>query len=91
MIKFVNVTKKYPGGFVALSNVNLEIKDGEFVSIVGKSGAGKTTLTKMIYAEEFPSRGSVYFGDRKTVSVKKKLLPYFRRNFGTVFHNLNLS
>ena len=57
MIKFENVSKIYPGDFVALENINLSIKKGEFVSIIGHSGSGKSTLLKLVYAEEQPTNG----------------------------------
>ncbi|NLC31402.1 MAG: ATP-binding cassette domain-containing protein, partial [Candidatus Moranbacteria bacterium] len=82
IIKFENVKKSYQNKFSALRGVNLVIQSGEFVSIVGKSGAGKTTLVKMIYAEEFPDEGKVYYGERSTDQIRKKLLPFYRRNFG---------
>jgi len=90
MIKFENVTKIFPGDFVALEEINLSIEDGEFVSIVGQSGAGKSTLLKLIYAEEIPTEGEVYFKDRAISSIKRRLLPYFRRNIGTVFQDFKL-
>ncbi len=90
-IKFVKVEKNYQDNkFNALQNINLLIKQGEFVSIVGKSGAGKTTLTKLIYAEEMPTEGDVFYGKRNIKDIKKKHLPYFRRNFGTVFQDFKL-
>ena len=90
-IKFVKVEKNYQNNrFNALKNINLTIKQGEFVSIVGRSGAGKTTLTKLIYAEEMPTKGDVFYGDRNIKNIKKKHLPYFRRNFGTVFQDFKL-
>ena len=90
MIKFEKVSKIYPGDFVALENVDLTIEQGEFVSIVGQSGAGKSTLLKMIYAEEHPTTGHVYFNERDLSKIKRKHLPYYRRNIGTVFQDFKL-
>lgn len=90
MIKFENVSKIFPGDFVALDNINLEIKEGEFVSIVGRSGSGKSTLLKLIYAEEQPTEGHVFFNERPIDSIERRLLPYFRRNVGTVFQDFKL-
>ncbi|MFA6183818.1 MAG: ATP-binding cassette domain-containing protein [Parcubacteria group bacterium] len=89
-IKFENVKKSYQNKFSALRGINLIIEPGEFVSIVGRSGAGKTTLAKMIYAEGFPDEGKVYYGERSTDEIRKKLLPFYRRNFGTVFQDFKL-
>lgn len=90
MLKFENVSKIYPGKFIALEKIDLSIKKGEFVSIVGHSGSGKSTLLKLIYAEEQPSEGHVYFNDRPIDSINRKHLPYFRRNIGTVFQDFKL-
>ncbi len=90
LINLDSVTKEYPDGFVALADINCEIDQGEFVSLVGSSGSGKTTLLKMIYADEFPSDGAVYFGGRDICDIKRKVLPHFRRNFGTVFQDFKL-
>ncbi len=90
MIKFENVSKMYKGNFVALENIDLIIEDGEFVSIVGQSGVGKSTLLKLISAEEQPSEGRVYFNERPLDTIKKRHLPYFRRNIGTVFQDFKL-
>lgn len=90
MIRFDNVSKIYPGDFVALENVNLFIKKGEFVSIIGHSGSGKSTLLKLIYAEEQPTGGRVYFNERPLDEINKKLLPFYRRNIGTVFQDSKL-
>lgn len=92
-IVFKNVEKSYEGKlgqFTALKNINLVIQPGEFVCVVGRSGAGKTTLTRLIYAKEMPTNGDVYFGKRKTTDVRRKHLPFFRRNFGTVFQDFKL-
>lgn len=92
-IIFKKVEKSYEGklgSFTAVKDIDLTIEVGEFVCIVGKSGAGKTTLTRLIYAKEMPTNGAVYFGKRKTTDIKRKLLPFFRRNFGTVFQDFKL-
>jgi cell division transport system ATP-binding protein len=90
MIRFENVSKVFPGDVMVLDDVNLTIEPGEFVSLVGQSGAGKSTLLKLIYAEEEPTMGEVYFGDRPISSIQRKLLPFFRRNIGTVFQDFKL-
>jgi cell division transport system ATP-binding protein len=90
MIKFENVSKIYPGDFVALEDISLSIKKGEFVSIVGHSGSGKSTLLKLVYAEEQPTNGHVYFKDRDLDTIRRKHLPYYRRNIGTVFQDFKL-
>jgi len=90
MIRFENVSKMYPGNISVLQDINLHIDSGEFVSFVGQSGAGKSTLLKLIYAEEEPTAGEVFFGDRSIGAIKRRLLPYFRRNFGTVFQDFKL-
>ena len=90
MIKFENVSKTYPGDFMALEDINLAIQEGEFVSIIGHSGSGKSTLLKLIYAEEQSTSGHVYFNDRDISTIKQKHLPYFRRNIVTVFQDFKL-
>ena len=90
MIRFENVSKIYPGDFVALEGINLAVEKGEFISVVGQSGAGKSTLLKLIYAEEQPTSGRVYFNSRPIDEIKKRLLPYFRRNIGTIFQDFKL-
>ncbi len=90
IIKISNVSKIYPGNFVALDNINLSVRRGEFVSIVGQTGAGKSTLLKLIYAEEHPTSGEVYFDGSLINNIKRKHLPYYRRNIGTVFQDFKL-
>jgi len=90
MIKFEGVSKIYKDQFVALENINLEIKAGEFVSIVGQSGAGKSTFLKLIYAEEAPTEGQIFFNDYFLDSVSRAKLPKHRRNIGTVFQDFKL-
>lgn len=90
MLKFEDVSKIYPGDFVALENIDISIKKGEFVSIVGHSGSGKSTFLKLVYAEEQPTNGTVYFNDRPLNKINRKHLPYYRRNIGTVFQDFKL-
>lgn len=90
MIKFDQVTKKFKDDFAALEDINLEIKEGEFISLVGASGAGKSTLLKLIYAEEKPTVGTVFFKDKPLDSIKRRKMPFHRRNIGTVFQDFKL-
>lgn len=90
LIRFDNVTKIYPGGMAALKRVNVTIMPGEFISLVGPSGAGKSTFMKLIYAEEQPTEGTVYFKDRAIKDIERHLLPFYRRNIGTVFQDFKL-
>jgi cell division transport system ATP-binding protein len=90
MITFTNVAKAYPNGAVALQHVNLNIEKGEFVTIIGASGAGKTTLTKLLLCEEVPSEGSILFEgkDLNTCSVGE--VTDLRRRVGTIFQDFRL-
>lgn len=90
IIKFENVSKVYKGGFPALENINLEIAEGEFVSIIGQSGAGKSTLLKMIYAEEMPTLGNVFFNGKLLSDLSRRKLPLHRRMIGTIFQDSSL-
>ncbi len=90
MIKFVNVSKVYPNGSVALENVNLEIGKGEFVTIVGPSGAGKTTLNKLMLDEERPTEGTVLFENVDINTFSRSQITALRRRIGTVFQEFRL-
>ena len=90
MIKFDNVSKIYPDNSVALLEVTFEVSPKEFVSIVGHSGAGKTTLIKMFLAEEEPSKGKVYFESTDIHLLKKNEINDFRRKVGVVFQDYRL-
>lgn len=89
MIYFNNVTKKYRDN-VSLEDVNLSITQGEFVAVVGHSGAGKTTLTKLILAEESPTDGNIFFESTDIHKLSKKDLTKFRRKVGIVFQDFRL-
>ncbi|OGI68708.1 cell division ATP-binding protein FtsE [Candidatus Nomurabacteria bacterium RIFCSPHIGHO2_01_FULL_42_15] len=89
MIYFNNVSKAYRDG-LALDDVTLTIVAGEFVSIVGHSGAGKTTLTKMILADATPTEGTVLFESIDIHKLKSKELTKLRRRIGVVFQDFKL-
>jgi len=90
IIRFENVTKTYQNDISVLKSINLVIYPGEFLSLVGASGVGKSTLLKLIYAEEVPTEGEVYFNERPVTQINRKHLPYYRRNIGTVFQDFKL-
>ena len=90
MIYFNNVSKVYSKNSVALEDVTLTILAGEFVSIVGHSGAGKTTLVKMMLAEDSPSDGTVFFESLNVHKLKSTDLTKLRRRIGVVFQDFKL-
>jgi cell division transport system ATP-binding protein len=90
MIKFQDVTKIYLPKTVAVKNVNLSIEPGEFVSLVGASGAGKTTLAKLLIAQERPNTGSIIVGDWDITRIKRSEVPFLRRQIGVVFQDYRL-
>ncbi|MBP9817019.1 MAG: ATP-binding cassette domain-containing protein [Candidatus Pacebacteria bacterium] len=90
MIYFDNVTKEYRDGTPALEEVTLTINPKEFVSIVGQSGAGKTTLVKTLLAELKPSSGSVFFESVDIHTLPSTSLHHYRRKLGTVFQDFRL-
>jgi cell division transport system ATP-binding protein len=90
MIVFDKVTKVYPDGTVALEEASLTIEPKEFVSIVGHSGAGKTTLVKMLLVEEKPTSGNIFYESLDVNKLKKQEINYFRRKIGTVFQDFKL-
>lgn len=90
MIEFCGISKDYGEGNIALENVDLRIEPGEFVFLVGPSGAGKTTLIKLLIREEFPTSGEIYFRDWEVTRMSPKLLPHLRREIGVVFQDYKL-
>ena len=90
IIEFKNVSKTYPSGTHALNNASLEIEKGEFVFIVGASGAGKSTFLKLIMHEEIPSRGTIMVNGVNVTNLKRRKVPYLRRNMGIVFQDFRL-
>ena len=90
MIVFDNVTKVYPGGNTALKNVSLHIHKGEFVFVLGHSGAGKSTFLKLILREEKATSGHVLVDGKDLSRLKEREVPYLRRNMGVVFQDFRL-
>ncbi|MBQ7838189.1 MAG: cell division ATP-binding protein FtsE [Clostridia bacterium] len=90
MIQFSNVSKKYDNGTHALKDINLTIDKGEFVFVVGSSGAGKSTFLKLMMREEVPSSGSIIVEDKDLTKMKKREIPKFRRKLGIVFQDFRL-
>lgn len=90
MIRLRGVSKHYPPDVVALKDVSLSIAPGEFVSIVGQSGTGKTTFAKLIIAEQRPSKGRVIIGDWDITDIRPHEIPILRRQIGVVFQDFKL-
>lgn len=90
MIQFKNVSKVYPNGTEALKDVSLQVDDGEFVFIVGSSGAGKSTFLKMVMCEEQADKGEIIVNGTNLSHMKKKKIPYLRRSMGIVFQDFRL-
>lgn len=90
MIEFQNVSKTYANGTEALKNVSMKVEKGEFVFIVGSSGAGKSTFLKLIMGEEKASSGEIVVNGKKLSSLRNRDIPYLRRTMGIVFQDFRL-
>ena len=90
MIVFDRVSKRYSNGREALSNVTFEVHNGEMVFLTGRSGAGKSTVLKLIALLERPTRGTVVVGGKNTSTLQSKHVPAFRRHIGVVFQDHKL-
>lgn len=90
MIKFENVSKKFSSTITALEDVDLEVKDGEFVFLVGPSGAGKSTLLRLLAREYLPTIGKVEVDDIDIRKIKNSDIPLYRRKVGFVFQDFRL-
>ncbi len=90
MIRMQHVSKTYSEGVPALTDVNLEIEDGEFVFIVGDSGSGKSTLIKLLLKELEPTEGTIMIDGKNLGKIKRRQIPKFRRNIGVVFQDFRL-
>lgn len=85
-----NVYKKYPNGVVAANGIDVAIEQGEFVYVVGASGAGKSTFIKMMYREEKPTSGKIIVNGIDIAKLKSSKVPLFRRSIGVVFQDFKL-
>jgi cell division transport system ATP-binding protein len=90
MIRFTNVSKRYPGGHEALSNISFDMEEGAMAFLTGHSGAGKSTLLKLVAMIERTTRGQVFLDDQNVTSLSKRRIPYMRRKIGFIFQNHHL-
>ncbi|WLQ17464.1 cell division ATP-binding protein FtsE [Hahella aquimaris] len=90
MIHFDRVSKRYSGGFEALSEVSFSLRRGEMAFLTGHSGAGKSTLLKLIMLMERPNQGRIFIGGQNLEKFPRRQIPYFRRHVGVVFQNHHL-
>lgn len=90
MIIYKKVSKIYPPNVAALKKVDLHIKPGEFVSLVGQSGSGKTTFVRLMIAEESPDEGQIIIGGWDITNIKHADIPHLRRQIGVVFQDFKL-
>jgi cell division transport system ATP-binding protein len=90
MLLFDKVSKKYDKDIIALEDVCFQVDEGEFTFLVGPSGAGKTTLVRLLIREEFPTSGNILFEDIEVPKLPRKLLPQYRQRLGVVFQDIKL-
>lgn len=90
MIRFTSASKRYPGGYEALTNVSFHMPPGQMAFLTGHSGAGKSTLLKLIALLERPSRGQVLINNQNLARIGRRRIPYFRRNIGVIFQDHQL-
>ena len=90
MIQLYHVTKRYPPGINALTDVSFHVEKGDFVFLTGPSGAGKTTLLKMLFREELPTEGQIIVHGRNLAVLPSAKVPFLRRSIGVVFQDFKL-
>jgi cell division transport system ATP-binding protein len=90
MIKFRNVSKRYDNGVVALSKIDFKIEKGEFLFVVGSSGAGKSTIIKLLLKEVEPTTGDIYVENMYLPDMHRRKVPFLRRKIGVVFQDFRL-
>lgn len=90
MISFQNVSKKFASNIIALEDINLEIKEGEFIFLVGPSGAGKSTLLRLLAREYLPTNGKIIVDEVDVTALKNSQIPDHRKKIGFVFQDFKL-
>lgn len=90
MVKFQNVSKTFPSSKQALSSIDFTIEDGEFVFLVGPSGAGKTTILRLIFRDLLPTSGSIFVDDYEVNKLPENEIPFLRRKIGYVFQDFKI-
>lgn len=90
MIKFEKVTKKHKNGTIAVSNIDLKVEDGEFIFLTGPTGAGKSTLIRLLIRDLLPTEGSIKVDEFEVEKLPKKKIPHLRRKIGVIFQELKL-
>lgn len=90
LIQMLGVSKIYDNNVAALKDLSVRIKKGEFVFIVGQSGAGKSTFLRLLFREELPTTGQIVIGGRSVIRLRRKEIPILRRNIGVVFQDFKL-
>lgn len=90
MVKFKNVSKTFPNSKQALSSIDFTIEDGEFIFLVGPSGAGKTTILRLIYRDLLPTAGSIFIDSTEVNNIPEDKIPYLRRRIGYIFQDFKI-
>ncbi|MEE1131966.1 MAG: cell division ATP-binding protein FtsE [Caryophanon sp.] len=90
MIEMQDVYKTYDNGVVALNGISVKINQGEFVYVVGPSGAGKTTLIKLMYRQERATKGQIVVNNMNVTSISDQKVPFLRRQLGVVYQDFKL-
>lgn len=90
MIEFQNVNKVYNKGVQALTNINLKVEKGEFIFLVGASGAGKSTFIKLLLKEQNPTSGKIYVNGQNINEISRRKTPFYRRSISVIFQDFRL-